>query len=131
MSCLKISDKWLQLILNGPKILELRRTNTTHRGALALGNTKTKNVEGYACLEACVEFPIEELKKLSNLHCASDFIDAYAKGRKTLFAYELKNIRREPKPFKYSFSTGSWCFAPVDSTHYHLLLLPIESELDR
>jgi predicted transcriptional regulator len=131
MKCLKIADKWLAKILDGSKTLELRRTNCCYRGPIALGNTRTKKVEGYAYLKCCVEFPVDEMKKLSNLHQATEFIDEYAVGRKTLYAYELTNVRREPKPFAYSFSTGSWCFAPVDSTHYHLLLLPIESELPR
>jgi hypothetical protein len=50
VKCLKINDKWLQLILEGKKSWEIRRTPTNFRGMIALGNTKTKNYEGYATI---------------------------------------------------------------------------------
>lgn len=127
LKCLKIKPKWLNLILSDDphlrKTLELRRTRTKYVGPIALGNTETKKVEGYAHLECCVEFFIEELKRLDGLHRANEFISDYANERETLFAYSLKNTIREPNPYPYSFSTGSWCFSHKDSTHYHSLLL--------
>lgn len=53
MKCLKIDDKWLQLILAGKKTWEIRRTRTNMRGRIALGNTKSKKFEGYANITDC------------------------------------------------------------------------------
>ena len=109
VKCLKINDRWLRLILEGKKVWELRRTNTNFRGRIALENTKTKNYEGYATIVNSGELTIEELKKHNDKHQANDFIDDYARGRDTLFAWALKDVEIEPIPKPYSYSTGSWC----------------------
>lgn len=51
----------------------------------------------------------QELKKHNDKHQANAFIDKYAKGKKTLFAWVLEDIEAEANPKPYSFSTGSWC----------------------
>src|SRR5208283_4018534 len=109
MRCLKIDDKWVTLILNGCKLWEIRRTNTMIRERIALGNTKTMCYVGYATLIDSVEMNIEELKKHNDDHQANDFLDEYAKGKETLFAWILKDVQVEPKPRPYNYSTGSWC----------------------
>ena len=80
--CLKIDDKWVNLILSGNKTWEIRRTNTKIRERIALGNTKTMCYVGYATLTDSIEITIEELKKYNDKHQANDFIEKYAKGRK-------------------------------------------------
>ena len=112
--CLKIDDKWVNLILNGSKTWEIRRTNTKIRERIALGNKKTKCYVGYATLIDSRKMAIEELKKHNDEHQANDFIDKYAKGRKgqkerkNLFAWILKDvIKTKPKP--YSYTKSSWC----------------------
>lgn len=109
MKCLKISDKWVHLVLNGKKSWEIRRTNTKVRERIALGNTKSKTHVGYATIVDSFEMTLEDLKKHNDKHQANDFLDGYAKDRKTLFAWVLESIESEPKPKPYSFSTGSWC----------------------
>ncbi len=109
MRCLKIEDKWVNLILNGTKTWEIRRQNTKIRELIALGNTKTKCCVGYAKIVDSVEMTIEELKKHNDKHQANDLIDNYALKRNTLFAWELKEIKIKEKPKPYSYSTGIWC----------------------
>ena len=109
MKCLKIDDKWIKLILSGKKTWEIRRTNTKTREKIALGNTKTKNVEGYATIADSFEMTFEELRKHTDKHLAFYFLDKYGKGRDTLFAWVLKDVEIEKNPKPYSFSTGSWC----------------------
>lgn len=109
MKCLKIDDKWIKLILSGKKTLEIRRKNTNIRERIALGNTKTKNYEGYATITDSIKMTVQELRNYNDKHQANDFIAKYAKGRNTLFAWVLEDIEIEPKPKPYSFSTGSWC----------------------
>lgn len=107
--CLKIDDRWLKLILSGKKTWEIRRANTTIRGRIAFGNIKTKNYEGYATITDSLEMKLQELKKHNDKHQANAFIDKYAKGRKTLFAWVLEDVETEPNPKPYTYSTDSWC----------------------
>jgi hypothetical protein len=109
MRCLKIDDKWVNLILNGSKKWEIRRRNTNVRERIALGNTKTKCCVGYARIVDSIETPVEELKGHDDKHQANEFLEKYACGRKTLFAWVLNEVKVEPKPKLYCYSTGSWC----------------------
>ena len=109
MLCLKIDDKWVNLILNGNKSWEIRRRNTKIRERIALGNTKIKCCVGYARIVDSIEMTVEELKKYNDKHQANGFLDNYARGRKILFAWVLEEVEVEAKPESYSHSTGSWC----------------------
>lgn len=109
MRCLKINEMWVNFILSGNKTWEIRHRNTKIRERIALGNTKSKRVVGYATIVDSVEMTIEELKKHNDKHQANDFLDNYAKKRKTLFAWFLKDVEVEAVPKRYSRSTGSWC----------------------
>ncbi len=111
MRCLKIEEKWVNLILSGNKTWEIRRRNTLIRERIALGNTKTKHVVGYVRIVDSVEITVEELKKHTDKHQANDFLDKYTKERKTLFAWVLDDVQVEIAPKPYSYSTGSWCKA--------------------
>jgi len=109
MRCLKMNDKWVNLVLSGKKTWEIRTQNTNIRERIALGNTKTKCYVGYATLSDSVEMTVAELLKYNDKHQANDFLKQYAKNRETLFAWILKDVVVEPNPKAYSYSTGSWC----------------------
>ena len=113
MRCLKIDEKWVNLILNGTKTWEIRRRNTKIRERIALGNKEIKSVVGYAKIVDSIEKTVEDLKKYNDKHQAEDFIDKYANGRETLFAWVLEDIEVELIPKPYSYSTGSWCRALI------------------
>jgi hypothetical protein len=109
MRCLKIEDKWINLILVRKKTWEIRKQHTTIRERIALGNTKNKCVVGYATMVNSVEMSIAELLKHNDKHQANEFLKQYAKGRETLFVWVLKDVVVEPEPKPYSYSSGSWC----------------------
>jgi hypothetical protein len=109
MRCLKIDDKWVNLILSRKKTWEIRTQNTKIRERIALGNTKTKCYVGYATLSDSIEMRVIELFKHNEKHRANDFLKQYAKNRKTLFAWVLKDVETESNPKLYTYSTGSWC----------------------
>ncbi len=113
MKCLIVKEPFASLIVNGEKTWELRRRNTNIREKIAIG-TKGK-VIGYAYLADCWQIPIETLRRYNHLHYANDFLDSYAKGKSFLYAWELHSATKEPSPYPYSFSTGSWCKASVDA----------------
>ena len=75
---------------------------------MALGNTKSRNYEGYATISDCIEYSVKDLKKFGDKHQANEFIDGYAVERETLFAWVLSDVSVEPNPKPYAFSTGSW-----------------------
>jgi hypothetical protein len=52
---------------------------------------------------------MDELRKHNDKHQANDFLDKYAKGRKTLFVWVLDDIDVETEHKPYSYSSGSWC----------------------
>jgi hypothetical protein len=108
MRCLKIDEVWVNMILSGKKTWEIRRQNTLIRGRIALGNTKTKCYVGYATITDSIEMTIEELKRHNDKHQANDFLDKYANGKKTLFAWILQDGEVEANPKVYTHSTGSW-----------------------
>jgi hypothetical protein len=109
MRCLKIADRWVNLIINGTKTWEIRRKNTIIRERIALGNTKIRRVVGYATIVDSIGMSVAELKKHNDMHQANDFLEKYANGTKTLFAWVLEDIEADAKPKSYSYSTGSWC----------------------
>jgi hypothetical protein len=111
MRCLKIEDKWITLILNGSKTWEIRRRPTKIKEKIALGNMKTKSVVGYAKIVDSIQMKVKDLKKNNDKHQSNDFIEKYANGKETLFAWVLEEIEIEPNPQPYSYSTGSWCRA--------------------
>ena len=104
-----MNNKWATLVLSGKKIWEIRTRNTNIRERIALGNTKTKCYVGYATIIDSIEMTITEILKHNNKHQANHFIKQYAKGRKTLFIWVLKDVVVEHEPKPYSYSTGSWC----------------------
>ena len=61
---LKIRGRWLQLILNGEKMMEVRSLRLKIRGQrIALGNSDTGRVEGYATVKDLIEIPFSEIAK--------------------------------------------------------------------
>ncbi len=113
--CLKVEDKYAQMIVDNIKDWELRRTRTNYRGPLAIGTTKTKTVIGYVNLYNCLRYPTKALASelFERRHHASKFVTEYAKGLEDLWVYCLEKAKREPMPYPYSFSTGSWCKATL------------------
>jgi hypothetical protein len=107
--CLKIDEKWINLILNGSKTWEIRRTNTKIRERIALGDKETRQVVGYAKIADSRKMTVEDLKKHNDKHRANDFIDTYSGGKAALFAWFLADIEVESNPKPYTYSTGSWC----------------------
>jgi hypothetical protein len=109
MRCLKMDDKWVNLVLSGKKVWEIRTRGTNIRERIALGNTKTKCCAGYVTIVDSVEITVAELLKYNDKHQANDFLKQYAKNSDSLFAWFLKDIEIELNPKPYTYSTGAWC----------------------
>jgi predicted transcriptional regulator len=110
--CLKVKHNFAEMIVNGEKIWEIRLRRTKIRGRIAIGDTNTKKVIGYVTIFNCIKFSnVQGLEVFEKHHKASKFINDYVKGKTEVFAYCLENPEREPNPYAYTYSTGSWCKA--------------------
>lgn len=110
MRGLKIQDKWIQLILNGQKTMEVRSLYfKIKRTRIALGNSDTGNVEGYATVTDVIKIPYSQISKYENQHLATKWLIARYSGRDHLYGYILRDMKRETKLFPYQKSP-SICF---------------------
>jgi hypothetical protein len=98
--------------LAGIKTWEIRRTNIRFREKIALVAKEENRVVGYATIDNSIEMTIQELKEHNDKHHANSFLDKYAKNKRTLYAWVLKNVEFEPEFKIPSHSTGSWCSVP-------------------
>lgn len=113
LKCLKVKHEFAELILNGEKDWEIRLRKTKIRGLIAIGDTSTKKVVGYVNIFNCIKHTVSPLliDGFERRHRASKYLAEYAKGREKVYAYCLEKPLREPEPYPYSYSTGSWCKA--------------------
>jgi hypothetical protein len=70
--CLLIQDKYIKLILEKKKIWEVRTQELFRKGErIALGNTKSKNVEGYATVAEIKKKTVPEMKEHNDEHAGT------------------------------------------------------------
>jgi hypothetical protein len=106
--CLLIKDKYIKLILSGKKIWEVRTQELFKIGeSVALGNTKSKKIEGYATISEIRKMTVPEMKKHNDKHYANDFIDKRWKDREWLYALVLSDVKPNPKQEPYPPSHGN------------------------
>jgi hypothetical protein len=109
--CLLIHDKYIRLILDRKKVWEVRTQRLFEIGErIALGNTKTKLIEGYATVSDIKKMSVAEMKQYNEKHLASDFIDGYVSKRKKpvehLYAFVLTDVVANVKVKAYTPSNG-------------------------
>jgi hypothetical protein len=106
--CLLTHDKYINLILNGKKIWEVRTQELFEIGErIALGNTKSKLIEGYATVSDIKKMTVPEMKKHNDKHLANDFIDKRWKDRPLLYAFVLSDVEPSLEGKAYPRSNGS------------------------
>jgi hypothetical protein len=79
-----------------------RRYNLDNQ-VIALGNSKTKNVEGYAFVSEILKIPFTKIMEYESEHRAT--IESLKKlgydKKEFVFGYRLIKVRREGNPFPY------------------------------
>jgi len=81
---------------------KLERKNSLRLGErIALGNTKSKKIEGYATITEIKKMTVPEMKKHIDKHYANDFIDKRWKDREWLYALVLSDVKPNPKQEPY------------------------------
>lgn len=104
MKGLIIKQPWIDLILEGRKVWEIRGSNTKIRGRIALIQSGTKTVVGYADLVDCIPVSQEEYPLRKDKHCIDDCsVFPY----KYVYAWVLRNPVRIKKPIPYEHKLGT------------------------
>lgn len=106
--CLLNQEKYLNLILRKKKTWEVRTQQLFKIGErIALGNTKTRQIEGYATIKDVKKMSVAEILKHNGKHHASDFIDKRWKNRKWLYVFVLSKVEANAKKEAYPPSHGN------------------------
>ena len=109
MHGLIIKQPWIELILCGQKTWEIRGSNTSRRGRIALIRGGSGLVVG-SCDLISVHGPlsIEEIAASIDKHCAPlDQLDAITARYKKVFAWELADVTRLDPPVPYQHPSGA------------------------
>jgi predicted transcriptional regulator len=110
-----VREPWASLIVNGKKRWEIRRTNTKYRGPVAI--ISAGKVIGIAEIKDVLELPVEEIAPRIEKHYADPLlILRYGTGRKTLYAWVLKNARKLKEPIEIELPRGAqiWVNIPPE-----------------
>ena len=113
MKGLIVRQPWADLIVDGKKRWEVRRTRTRQRGPVAI--ISGGKILGIVEIVDVIELPVEEMAARIEKHYADPItILGYGRGKKYLYAWVLRNARRlkEPIPFELPRGTQTWVNIP-------------------
>lgn len=114
---LVVGVKWANLIVDGHKPWELRKTATKIRGDFALLAKGTFTAIGKATLKECLG-PLDQAALMAGRHLACETEAEIAQDVKDgyIFAWVLENAVRFPEPISYRHPSGAvtWVNLPHD-----------------
>lgn len=102
-----IKKEWLDLIFEGKKTWEIRGRHTNIREVVALIESGSGEIKGYARLKNCYRLDEEKLKASYDKHQIGDLsIVKYEK----VYAYEFDMVHKlnTPKPYKHPKGAIIW-----------------------
>ncbi|RLE56346.1 MAG: RNA-binding protein [Thermoprotei archaeon] len=101
-----VKRPYVDLILSGAKVWELRRTYTRIRGTIAL--ICDRAVVGLVDLIDVFKMGVDDLIEHVDKHCVPpDELYRYAGGRGELYVWVLARPRRLSKPIYFDFPRGA------------------------
>ncbi len=104
--CLIIKKKYLNLILDGLKVWEIRTKPLFKEGeriALGYGGIGL----GYATVSAIKKKTVPQMKRYNNKHLANDFIEQRWKDKPNLYALVLTKVEPSSERLTYPRSYGA------------------------
>lgn len=113
LDCLIVKEKWLNMILDGYKSLEIRGGRTHKRGLIGLIQSGTGEVKGIASLTDCQELNRKDFEQLRGFHQIKD-LEWEELPYKKVYGWELKECRRLKIPVKYNHPIGAVIWVKVD-----------------
>lgn len=106
MKGLIIKSPYIDSILEGKKVWELRGSNTKIRGRIALIKSGTKTIVGYADLVSSAgpcSLSLLEMSEQHHLVNPQQAFDMYKK----VYAWHLTNVEKLDKPIPYKHPQGA------------------------
>lgn len=107
---LVIKKFWLDKIMAGKKVWEIRGGRTTYRGWIHLAQSKSGNLRGGAKIVDCFHVKRSEFLKHRGSHCVQKLKDIKYKN---IWAWVLEGAREYTAPFDYHHTTGAVIFVRV------------------
>ena len=104
MKALIIKKPWIDYILNGSKIWEIRGSKTKIRGQIELIQSGSGLIVGSCEIIDCKELTLEDYKNNIDKH---NIQDVYMLPYKRTFAWVLLNANRYKIPRKYKHPNGA------------------------
>ena len=107
MKALVIKKPWIDYILDGKKIWEIRGTKTKIRGRIALIQSGSGLVVGECDLVDCVALGEKTYRQNQKLHCIENVEQL---PYKKVYAWVIANAVRylEPKPYQHPRGAIVW-----------------------
>lgn len=107
MDALIIKKHWIDLILTGEKVWEIRGCATKKRGIIELIQSKSGLVVGKCELVDCIKLDLNHYKNSKDKHCI-DNVDKLP--YKITYAWILSNAVRyeKPRPYKHPYGAVIW-----------------------
>lgn len=101
-----IKKRWLDLILSGQKVWEIRGSNTKNKGHIALIESGSGCIIGKAELVSTRKLSFEEYQQAEHQHCIPAEMTETA-PYKNIYAWELKGAVRFEEPVPYVHPQGA------------------------
>jgi len=107
MKALIIKKPWIDYILDGKKVWEIRSSNTKIRGQIALIQSGSSMIVGECNWIDCIALDENLYRKNQKLHCISDVNQM---PYKKTYAWVIKDVIRyeKPKPYKHPNGAVIW-----------------------
>lgn len=103
MDALIIKKPWIDYILEGKKVWEIRGCKTNKRGLIELIESGSGFIVGCCNINDCIQLDIDKFNNNAPKHCINTKKLPYNKT----FAWVLSNAQRYNNPKKYSHPRGA------------------------
>lgn len=104
MKGLIIKQPWIDYILEGKKIWEIRGSKTNIRGETELIQSGSGLVVGKCEIVDCIELDLQTYQQSSNRHCIKNTDVLHYKRT---YAWVIENAQRYEQPRKYKHPNGA------------------------
>lgn len=109
MKGLIIKSPWIELILEGKKIWEIRGSNTRIRGPVALIKSGSGKVIGEANIIDSKELTLEDYQTNRKHHCVKSEDSTQLPYKRTYaWVFDKTKIYKEPIPYKHPMGAVIW-----------------------
>ncbi len=111
MKGLIVKQPWIDYILSGEKVWEIRGSKTKFRGTIELIQSGSGLVVGKCDIVDCMELSLNDYAKNADKH---NINDVKTLPYKQTYAWVIKNAKRYQQPRKYKHPNGAIIWVNLD-----------------